>query len=337
MTTYEDLVKHGETKFSPKFYRHWRTEAGYLINTEAQPLYKKGNTPFPKYKSVGKPTLKDKQSYFIITTPSTPTGNIREYIKMAKGRVTKDLDKADYIVFDHSSFNKISFEATWESQYTGDVNAVITSASRYHNWHQHEDLVSKQIEGRLVNSEYGSPTYYKQYSIAAAAALDKYPNKVLHPYDLGVASGSITELTEDNIKAVMKMLKSRNEQDTQLANHMIGTFNYEKSLLLTWKFCRELYIENASYYFNRRMKSVRTFIDKYYDNYSGMEASFFFRYCEMKDMLTPEIFNNVYKIIQNNIRVLNNPDVYTIKFEMKPKYKELLKQHMLHGKDQVNN
>lgn len=56
----------------------------------------------------------------------------------------------------------------------------------------------------------------------------------------------------------------------------------------------------------------------------------------MRDILTPEIFNNVYKVIQNNIRVLNNPDVYTIKFEMKPKYKELLKQHMLHGKNEVN-
>ena len=133
------------------------------------------------------------------------------------------------------------------------------------------------------------------------------------------------------------MLKSRNEQDTQLANHMIGTFDYEKNLLWTWKFCRELYIEAASYYLNRRMKSVRTFIDKYFNHYNHMEAASFFRYCEMKGLLTPEIFNHVYLTIQNNIRVLYNPDVYTVKFEMKPKYKELLKQHMLHGKDEVNN
>ena len=336
MTTYEDLVKHGETKFSPKFYRHWRTDSQYLINTEAQPLYKKGSTPFPKYKSVGKPTLKDKQRYFIITTPSTPTGNIREYVKMAKGRVTKDLDKADYIVFDDSSFNKIDFEATYESQYTGDVNAVITSASRYNNWNQHQDLVSKQIEGRLVNSEHGYTTYYKQYSIAAAAALDKYPNKVLHPYDLGVASGSITELTEDNIKAVMKMLTSRNESDTQLANHMIGTFDYEKSLLLTWKFCRTLYVESAGWYFNRRMKSVRTFVDKYYEKYCHLDASSFFMYCKNKGTVTPEIFDDVYKVIQRNIRIMHNPGIYTVKFEMKPEYKELLKAHA-HGKSMENN
>ena len=340
MTTYEDLVKHGETKFSPKFYRHWRTDGNYINPVEAQPLYRRSATTssFPTYKNIGKPTLQKGQRYFIITTPSTPTGNIREYIQMANGRVTKDLDKADYIVFDDSSFKTISFEGAFYLKYTGDINVVITSPSRYDNWNTHEGIVSKQIENaKLIDSRYAScEGFYKQYRIAAAAALDKYPNKVLHPYDLGVASGSITELTEDNIKAVIKMLKSRNKQDTQLANHMIGTFDYEKSLLLTWKFCRELYIETASFYFNRRMKSVRTFIDKYYDKYSGMEASFFFRYCEMKDILTPEIFNNVYKVIQNSIRVLNNPDVYTIKFEMKPKYKELLKQHMLHGKNEVN-
>ena len=328
MTTYEDLVKHGETKFSPKFYRHWRTDGQALITTEAQPLYKKGSVAFPAYKSIGKPTLKDKQRYFIITSTSTPTANIREYVKMAKGKITKDLDKADYIVFDESANDKINFESAHTLRFTGDVNAVITSASRYNNWNHHQDVVSKQIDERLVDSNYyGSSTYYKQYSIAAAAALDLYPDKIVTPYDLGIASGSITPLTPENIKAVVKMLGSQNEEDQALANHMIGTFDYESSLLYTWKFCRELYTGYGAWNLNKRMKSIRTFIEKYYERYNHMEPASFFRYCEMKGLLTPEIFNDVYLTIQNNIRVLHNPDVYTVKFEMKPKYKELLKAH----------
>ena len=328
MTTYEDLVKHGETKFSPKFYRHWRTDGPALITTEAQPLYKKGSVPFPAYKSIGKPTLKDKQRYFIITSTSTPTANTKEYVKMAKGKITKDLDKADYIVFDESAFSKVHFESTYTLTFTGSVNAVITSASKYNNWNHHHDIVTKQVDERLVDTNYyGSSSYYKQYSIAAAAALDMYPDKIVTPYDLGIASGSITELTEDNIKAVMKMLGSHNKEDRELANHMIGTFDYESSLLYTWKFCRELYTGYSNWTLNRRMKSIRNFIDKYYDRYNHMEPAIFFRYCEMKGLLTPEIFNHVYLTIQNNIRVLHNPDVYTVKFEMKPKYKELLKAH----------
>lgn len=328
MTTYEDLVKHGETKFSPKFYRQWRTEGSALIASEAQPLYKKGSVSFPEYKSIGKPTLKDKQRYFIITSSSTPSGNVREYVKMAKGKITKDLDKADYIVFDKSAFDKIRFESTYTLKCTGGVNAVITSASRYNNWNHHVDIVTKEIGERLVDTGYyGSSHYYKQYSIAAAAALDKYPNKIITPYDLGIASGSITSLTPENIKAVVKMLGSRNKEDQALANHMIGTFDYESSLLYTWKFCRELYTGYGSWALNKRMKSIRNFIEKYYDKYNHMEPSSFFRYCEMKGLLSPEIFNDVYRSIQQNIRVLHNPDVYTVKFEMKPKYKELLKAH----------
>lgn len=336
MVTYEDIVKHGETKFSPQFYRHWRTESQYLIATEAQPLYQKGSVDFPEYKKISKPTLKDKQKYFIITSSSTPTGNIKEYVKMANGKLTKDLDKADYIVFDESAFKTVEFQATYKLKYTSGVRAVITSATTYQNWHNHQDAVSKKIDETLVDSQHNYySAFYKQNSIAAAGALDMYPEKILHPYDLGIASGSITELTEETVKSVLSMINSRNDEDKSLANHMIGTFNYEKDLILTWEFSRKLYREGYSYYLNRRMKSVRNFIDKYYEKFNHMDAAAFFKYCKLKELLTPEIFSKLYKSIQSDITVLNNPGVYTLKFEMKPEYKELLKQN-LNAESKVN-
>ena len=336
MVTYEDIVKHGETKFSPKFYRHWRTESQYIITTEAQPLYEKGSVNFPQYKKISKPTLKDKQKYFIITSSSTPTGNIKEYVKMANGKLTKDLDKADYIVFDESAFKTVEFQAVYKLKYAGDVKAVITSATTYQNWHNHQDIVSKQVDETLVNTLHNYySAFYKQHSIAAAGALDMYPEKILHPYDLGIASGSITELTEETVKSVLSMINSSNNEDKSLANHMIGTFNYEKDLILTWEFSRTLYRQGYSYYLNRRMKSVRNFIDKYYEKFNHMDAAAFFRYCELKDLLTPQIFSKLYKSIQSDITVLNNPGVYTLKFEMKPEYKELLKQN-LNAETKVN-
>jgi hypothetical protein len=277
-------------------------------------------------------TYKPKDRYFVISGTTTPYSSVKAYIQMADGKITKDVDKADHIVMDDTIFaNSFFYNDHCKVQTPDSMNdALLISNSSYTQWNRHIDhLITLEKLPQGSHDVYRSGSnFYDQNALAALAVQQSpYADKIVRPYDLGIATGSITALTEDSIKSFSKMLGSGNKEDRDLANQMIGTFDFKSSELLTWQFCKKLNEQGRVWYLNRRLKSVREFIEDYFDKYAYLDSSEFFALCKRRNTLTPEIFNHIYKDIQQSIKVYNNPDIWTIKFEMKDEYKNLIRQH----------
>lgn len=333
MKTFQDLVTEGLAIASPKVYKHFTAPSGYLDITPKRPRYDvtsiksvvRLNKTDIKSTSL---TFKKKDRYFIVGGTKTPYSNIKAYIQMNEGKITKDADKADHFVIDNSVFESyVYFENAIRCTGPNDT-ILITSDLKYPSWNQFVDLL---VDNNVINEyptwNFTTQNVYDDNALVALAVVKNYPNKLVTPYDLGIASGSITELTDDNIKAVCRMISSRNDEDTKLANHMISTFDYKASHLMTWKFCKELYNGGKIWYLNRRMKAVREFISDVCDKYGHLNETEFFEFCRRNKCLTPEIFAYLHKSLQDRVRVLHNPDIWTVKFEMKEPYKKLLKEH----------
>ena len=338
MKTFEDLVTEGLAIASPTVYKHYHAPSGYLDKTLKRPRYDTYSIRSKKTDIKSKTfTYKQKDRYFIVANTKTPYSNIKAYIQMAGGKITKDADKADHIVIDDSVFNNsVYFENVIEITESTRETILITSDLKYPNWQGFiKILEDDNVISNYVNWNYTSKTLYDDNALVALAVIKNYPNKLVTPYDLGIASGSITELTDDNIKAVCRMISSRNEEDVNLANHMISTFDYKASHLMTWKFCRELYSGGQVWYLNKRMKAVREFLNDVYEKYAHYSETDFFEFCKSKKYLTPEIFSYLHKSLQERVRVLHNPGVWSVKFEMKEEYKNLLRQHA-NEKDTIN-
>jgi len=337
MKTFEDLVTEGLAIASPKVYKHYHAPSGYLDTTLKRPRYNLRSIRDKKTDIKSKTfTYKQKDRYFIVGGTKTPYSNIKAYIQMAGGKITKDADKADHIVIDNTVFDsQVYYENAIEFN-DSQSTIIITSDLKYPNWNGFINiLVEQNILNEHAEWNYTSKNLYDDNALVALAVIKNYPNKLVTPYDLGIASGSITELTDDNIKAVCRMISSRNDEDTKLANHMIGTFDYKASHLMTWKFCRELYAGGNVWYLNRRMKAVREFLNDVYEKYAHYNETEFFEFCKAKKCLTPEIFAYLHKSLQQRVRVLHNPGIWFVKFEMKEEYKNLLKEN-LHEKNQIS-
>ena len=332
MKTIQDLTTEGLAIASPNVFKHYTVTGGYIDLTEKRPRY--GVAPISQKKSdiKSKPfTYNAKDRYFIVGGTKTPHSSIKAYIQMAKGRITKDADKADHFVIDNTVFDTaVYFENCIKinnprHNSTNDT-VLVSSDIKYPNWNS----IVRQLQSENIISEsddwnYLSKKVYDYKALVALAVIKNYSSKMVTPYDLGIATGSITDLTDDNIKAVSRMIASSNQEDISLANHMISTFDYKASELMTWKFCRELNIGGKVWYLNKRMKSIREFISDVYDKYSHLDVTDFFEYCKRTECLTPEVFAFLHKDLQSRVRVLHNPDIWFVKFEMKDEYKNLLK------------
>lgn len=346
MKTLEDLVSEGVAVATPQTYKTFKFtngsyyNAGNIVNENPATRYKKADI-YVHRKDVPEKqfTYKDKDRYFVISGTNTPYSNIKAYIQLAGGKITKDAEKADHIVADESLFeNHYYYEHTitvGAESGRDKADVLLIGDTSYNNWNQRIDNLrdAKLISDQHVYDNYGNNNFFDQNAVALIGAQRLFPNKLVRPYDLGVACGAITPLTEDNIKSVLRMLGSHNKEDVALANQMISTFDYKASELLTWKFCRDMGYN--IYYLNRRLKAVREFINDYYDKYNHLSPSEFFKYCERRETLTPDIFNAVYKSIQDDVRIRNNPGIWTVKFEMKSKYKNLIKEYR-NGKSETN-
>ena len=329
MKTFQDLVTEGLAIASPKVFTHLTATSGYLDITPKRPRYDVTSIRVKKTDIKSKPfTFKKKDRYFIVGGTKTPYSNIKAYIQMAEGKITKDADKADHFVIDNTVFESHVYFENAIRCHTPNGTILVTSDVRYPNWNGFVDmLVEHDVLNEHPSWNFTTQNVYDDNAVAALAVIKNYPNKLVTPYDLGIASGSITELTDDNIKAVCRMISSRNGDDIKLANHMIGTFDYKASDLMTWKFCRELHNGGKVWYLNRRMKAVREFISDVHDKYGHLNETEFFEFCKKRNALTPEIFAYLHKSLQQRVRVLHNPEVWTVKFEMKEEYKQLLKEH----------
>ena len=333
MTTLDNLVSKGMAIATPQAYTAFTINSNALNPEPGRTRYSRREI-FDKHASTLARTFtyKPKDRYFVITGTTTPYSSVKAYIQMANGKITKDVDKADHIVMDDSIFANSFFYENHCKVKTPDSmdDAILISNSSYTHWNKH---INHLIElGKLPESSVdvyrGGSSFYDQNALAALAVQQTpYASKIVRPYDLGIATGSITSLTEDSIKSFIKMLSSGNQEDRDLANQMIGTFDFKSSELLTWRFCKTLNEQARIWYLNRRLKSVREFIDDYFEKYAYLDSSEFFALCKRRNTLTPEIFNHIYKDIQQSIKVYNNPNIWTIKFEMKDEYKNLIKQH----------
>lgn len=332
MKTIQDLTTEGLAIASPNVFRHYTVTGGSLDLSERRARYGVGPIAQKKSDIKSKPfTYNAKDRYFIVGGTKTPYSNIKAYIQMAKGRITKDADKADHFVIDNTVFDTaVYFENCIETDNTSDTNetVLVSSDNKYPNWNSvFKLLVANKKVSDLADWNYVSKRVYDYKALAALAVIKNYSSKIVTPYDLGIATGSITDLTDDNIKAVIRMIGSSNSEDISLANHMISTFDYKSSELMTWKFCRELNVGGRVWYLNKRMKSIREFINEVYDKYSHLDVTDFFERCRRRESLTPEVFAYLHKDLQSKVRVLHNPDIWFVKFEMKDKYKNLLKEN----------
>jgi hypothetical protein len=331
MKTFQDLLTEGLAIADPKVFKHFATDGNYHSPEVSLKRTRYGVAEIVKSK-VDIPsrtfTYNAKDRYFIIGNTKTPYSSIKAYIQMAGGKITKDADKADHIVIDNSVYDsRVYFENAIIIK-DANCDVLVTADSPHTNWNNtHESLMKEDHVSESSWWNYGSKNVFDDNALVAIAAATAYPNKLVTPYDLGIATGSITELTEDNIKSVCRMISSSNDEDTKLANHMLGTFDYKASELLTWKFCRELYSGGRIWYLNKRMKAVREFITDVFEVYGHLNETEFFQHCERKNTLTPEIFAYIYKDLQRRVYVTQNPGIWSVKFEMKDKYKQLLKEH----------
>jgi len=333
MTTLENLVSKGMAIATPQAYITFTITSDALNPEPGRMRYTKREI-FDKHASTLPRTFtyKPKDRYFVISGTTTPYSSVKAYIQMAGGKITKDVDKADHIVMDDTIFaNSFFYDDHCKVQTPDSMNdALLISSSSSTHWYKHIDhliTLGKLPEGSHDVYRSGF-NFYDQNALAALAVQQSpYADKIVRPYDLGIATGSISALTEDSINSFVKMLRSGNKEDRDLANQMIGTFDFKSSELLTWQFCKKLNEQGRVWYLNRRLKSVREFIENYFDKYAYLDSSEFFALCKRRKTLTPEIFNHIYKDIQQSIKVYNNPDIWTIKFEMKDEYKNLIRQH----------
>lgn len=328
MKTFEDLVVMGEQLASPNYtkYRTWYIDStGNADLEEKMPLYYVYQSDYNNLFKIpdNTITIKPGLKFFIVSDLSTPAANIKAYIQQAKGKITKDIDKADHVIIDESINRQVCFERAYDFIHTDGDKALIVTRSTYVSSYYIDKYSKLMQQGYSYSAEIN---FYRVYQMAALAVCANYSSKIIRPYDLGVAAGSITPLTEDNIESITRMFSGTSD-DRELANQMLATFDYKKNLYLTWKLVNRCSTHGHFYYFNKRLKSVRDFIDNYYDKWSYYSAENFFNYLKMRELLTPEIFANLYKDVQKDIKVLGNAGIYTVKFEMKPEYKELLKQH----------
>jgi hypothetical protein len=327
-----DIHKVINVKLEGGYYSDKCEVSNYTLTKYSKPLLRP-DVPKNNFTS-----LKDKASYYIIPSKKFSGVIVKSYIKNANGKVTTNPDKADYIVADSTaleyqmigaSIKRNSLDSSADYDYIISfnkdyVNSTVASTIRNQLNKLHPDVNAGDLYAGWQSK---NVHVYNSSFMELLAAVDLYPYKIISGEELGILSKSLTLLTKDNVTSMISMLASANKEDRELGNHMLATFNYDQDILLTWELCRDIYDKNLIYNLNRRVKAIRTFVSDIYERYRHYNAAGLLRLLEKKEILTPDYFERLYKQIQKDIMVINNPGIYEVSFKMKDSYKQLLIQN----------
>jgi hypothetical protein len=136
-------------------------------------------------------------------------------------------------------------------------------------------------------------------------------------------SATKVEITEQLIEDLKSLSGSYSDEDTNMVAAILPTIKYKENYHLLWQLAQD--IGGSLYRCSSRNKDVQFWIGvSQIEDHYNRSALDMINYLEGKEILESKTFKYLESIVRKEIRI-ENRDLYTFRVELKPEYKQYLK------------
>lgn len=291
------------------------------------------------------PDLNKLKKAFIFPNANLSQDRIKAALKEHKVTVTNDYEQADlylthdYIEKDFQNSETINSRTMmpklWNydaveggglkiTNYTqnpdnmrnGEYARVIVD-SKTDDWvsRYSDDFVkeSMPVDSWLLTGMAVNCAYRVETNVAEVWSIEKVMNQ----------SATKVEITEQLIDDLKSLMHSYSEEDSNMAAAILPTIKYKENYHLLWQLAQD--IGGNLYRCSNRNKDVQFWIKvSQIENHYHRSALDMINYLEGQEILENKTFKYLESIVRQDIRI-ENRDLYTFKVDLKPEYKQYLK------------
>lgn len=278
--------------------------------------------------------IKNQKRGFVLSRCPVTLDRIKASAKEHNVTITNDYEKADFIISHdqiYNSFNsgeKIQTSALiyklWNYEAFSDTNGKCSFIENYDKKVIYDDKLSDYFttwhasDGDSLMEEW----IITPMALHLAYLVDIKELEVLNIEDLLHSSANITPLDEAMVNELTQWCQSYDRDNIEIAAKILPTVDYTKKKHLMWQLAQE--IGSYAYNFNRD-KDVQYWIEaSNLEKFYHFSAQDMILYLENKEILDPESFKYLEKIVRKEISI-HNRDLYVFKVAVKPEYKKYLK------------
>jgi hypothetical protein len=278
--------------------------------------------------------IKDQKRGFVLSKCPVTLDRIKVAAKEHGVTITNDYEKADFLITHDNVYNSFSngekiqssvlMYKLWNYEAFSNTNGRCSFIENYDKKVIYDEKLEDYFhsynaaEGdNLIEDWVITPM-----ALNLAYLVDTGELEVIDVENLLRASANITPLNESMVEELSQWCRSYDQDNQAIAAKILPTVDYSQNKHLMWALAQE--IGSYTYSFNRD-KDVQYWLETSgLSEYYHLSAQDMILFLEEKEILTPESFKYLEKIVRKDISI-HNRELYVFKVSVKPEYKKFLK------------